>query len=302
MSVCVLGSANLDLVVVVEEAPARGETVTGQEFLQVPGGKGANQAVAAARAGAAVAMIGAVGRDPFGAQVRAVLEEAGVDTRALAAVDEPTGTAHVVVEHSGANSIVVVPGANGTLTSLTAAHRQQIAGSDLLLLQLELPLGVVLEAAEWARRSGTRVVLTPAPVAELPDELLVAVDLLVPNEHEAARLTGESDVEGAARVLLGRGVGSVVVTLGEQGCLALDQHGTATRVSAPSVEAVDTTGAGDTFVGCLAAALVESRPLADALPWATMAASLSVRTSGASSSMPSRTQIDAACAAAGEPS
>jgi ribokinase len=291
MTVCVLGSANLDLVAVVDEAPRLGETVTGREFLQVPGGKGANQAVAAARAGAQVSLLGAVGDDDHAALIRQVLDDAGVDASGLSVVDTPTGTAHIVVDASGDNAIVVVPGANGTVESLTDLHRTRIAEHDVLLLQLELPLGVVVEAATYAAAVGTRVVLTPAPVVELPDELLAAVDVLVPNEHEAARLTGDDDPERAARALLDRGPSSVVVTLGDRGCLYADRAGQLLRVSAPTVQAVDATGAGDTFVGALAVALAEDRPVEQALQWATAAASLSVQRQGASASMPARAEI-----------
>lgn len=294
MSVCVLGSANMDLVAVVDEAPGPGMTVTGLASLQVPGGKGANQAVAAARAGGDVRLLGAVGADAFGRRARAVLTEAGIDVGGLVEVDAPTGTAHVVVDATGANSIIVVPGANGTVDRLDPRRREAIAASDVLLLQLELPLPVVVEAASYAGEVGTRVVLTPAPVVDLPDGLLAATDLLVPNEHEALRLTGEHDPERAAAALQARGASSVLVTLGARGCLHRGRSGRVLRARAPQVEVVDSTGAGDTFVGALAVTLAESRPLRDALRWATAAAALSVQRGGASSSMPFRHEIDAA--------
>ncbi|MPZ95825.1 MAG: ribokinase [Propionibacteriales bacterium] len=291
-SICVLGSANMDLVALVDRAPALGETVTGRSFVQMPGGKGSNQALAAARAGADVRMIGAVGDDVFGAAIRNMLKENGVETAGLVSVAEPTGTAHIVVDAGGGNSIVVVPGANATVAQLSESQRAVIRDCDTLLMQLELPLEVVVEAAAWARACGTRVVLTPAPVVPLSNELLATVDLLVPNEHEAALLTGVSDPTGAAQALLDDGVTAVVVTLGERGCLYLDADG-ATSQPAPSVTAVDTTAAGDTFVGCLAVALGEGRNLSDALGWATSAAVLSVQRVGASASMPYRAEIDA---------
>lgn len=291
--VCVFGSANMDLVAMVERAPELGETVTGRRFVKVPGGKGANQALAAARAGAAVRMLGAVGDDPFGADIRHVLETDGVDVAGLVNTDTPTGTAHIVVDDEGANSIVVVPGANGTVRSLTDEHRAAVASSDVLLLQLELPLEAVTEAARWAGKSDTRVVLTPSPVVPLPPDLLAAVDLLVPNQHEVARLTGEPDPARGARSLLERGVRAVAVTLGERGCLYVDAEANAIEVPAPRVDAVDTTAAGDTFVGCLTVAQADGRDLRDALSWATAAAALSVQRVGASGSMPYRTQVDA---------
>lgn len=294
-SICVLGSANMDLIAVVERAPQLGETVTGRRFEQMPGGKGANQALAAARAGAAVRMLGAVGDDAFGARIRAVLEADGVDLSGLSTAETPTGTAHITVNAEGDNSIVVVPGANGTMRELTDAHRTAIEASDTLVLQLELPLGTVVDAARHARRCGVRVILTPSPVVPLPAELLTSVDLIVPNEREAALLTRHGDPRKAARALIDTGAASVVVTLGERGCLYL-AAGSEDAIVQPAVrvEAVDTTAAGDTFVGCLAVALTEGRNLRDALRWASVAAALSVQRFGASASMPVRSEIDAA--------
>ena len=202
--IVVLGSANMDLVAYVAVAPARGETVFGREFRTVPGGKGANQAIAAARAGGDVAMIGAVGDDAFGVQLRATLAESGVDTALLRTVPGPTGTAHIVVDDQGGNAIVVVPSANGTVVALEPADLDVLAGCDALLLQLELPLGAVLTGAAAGRAAGVRVVLTPAPAQPLPDELLAHVDLLVPNEHEAAAVTGLDTPDDALAALLER--------------------------------------------------------------------------------------------------
>ncbi|TDE00403.1 ribokinase [Jiangella asiatica] len=289
--IAILGSANMDLVVTVERAPGRGETVTGRTFVTVPGGKGANQALAAARAGGQVAFLGAVGGDEFGRGITDLLTGAGIDVSGLTVSDQPTGTAHITVDASGDNSIVVVPGANGTVTALTDAHRAGIDAADLLLLQLELPLGLVVEAARYARSRGVRVVLTPAPAVPLPVELLDAVDVLVPNEHEAALLAGVDDPVAAARNLAGRG-GDVVVTLGSQGALWLHDGGE-WPVPAFPVQAVDTTAAGDTFVGVLAVGLAEGVEWAEALRRAAAAAALSVQRPGASSSMPHRAEIDA---------
>lgn len=212
-SIVVLGSTNMDLVAYVPRAPALGETVTGRSFRTIPGGKGANQAVAAARAGGEVALIGAVGADDFGARLRATLEHCAVDTDLLRTAEGSSGTAHIVVDDEGGNAIVVVPGANGTVTSLTHGDEALIGTADILLLQLELPLSVVVEGAATARRLGVRTVLTPAPAQPLPPELLASIDVLVPNEHEAAALTGLTDPRQAAQALL-RDVPEVVVTLG----------------------------------------------------------------------------------------
>ena len=290
--VCVLGSANMDLVVAVDRTPRLGETVTGRQFAQIPGGKGANQALAAARAGGNVRMIGAVGNDAFGQRIRAVLEADRVDTTGVLVVDEPTGTAHIVVDADGENSIVVVSGANGSMRTLTDDHRDVIKASDVLLLQLELPTEIVNQAAVWGAEHAVSVVLTPAPVAPLSDDLLAAVDLLVPNEHEAARLTGQDNVRTAANMLLSRGVGAVAVTMGRRGCLYADGT-TVTEVPAIDTPAIDTTAAGDVFVAALTVALAEKRETRESLRWATAAAAISVQRPGASTSMPYRREIDA---------
>lgn len=290
--ISVFGSANMDLVAYVSRAPGRGETVTGRAFRTVPGGKGANQAIAAARAGAPVAFVGAVGDDGFGHEIRHTLAVAGVDVGRLRAVPGPSGIAHIVVDDDGGNSIIVVPGANGAVTAPDAGDREVIAASRALLLQLELPLEAVVGAAWAAREAGVPAVLTPAPARPLPDELLDAVTLLVPNEHEAAAVTGKDDPRAALDALLDR-VPEVVITLGGEGALYGARSGERLRVPALRVEAVDTTAAGDTFAGALAVARAEGRPAAEALRFAATAAALSVRREGASTSMPSRAEIDA---------
>lgn len=291
--IAVLGSTNMDLVAYVARAPKRGETVTGREYRTVPGGKGANQAVAAARAGGYVAMMGAVGSDAFGDQLRQTLIASGVDTDLLRTADGPSGTAHIVVDDEGGNAIVVIPGANGTVTALAPGDEALIATADLLLLQLELPLTAVLDAAEAARRHGVRTVLTPAPAQPLPPELLAAIDLLIPNEHEATALTGVTDPHKAAVELLNH-VPEVVITLGASGSLYASRETAPFTVPARRVDAVDTTGAGDTFVGTFAVAIGEGRPIEEALRWASTAAALCVQRHGASTSMPYRSEIDTA--------
>jgi ribokinase len=302
----VLGSCNMDLVAFAERAPRLGETVRGLRFVTVPGGKGANQAIAAARAGGRVTMIGAVGADHHGAQLRATLREAGVDVTPLReTADEPTGTAHITVDSGGGNAIVVIPAANGTVTGLSAADERVVAAGGVLLMQLELPLSAVAAGARAARRHGVTVVLTPAPVCPLPDELLADVDLLVANEHEAAELAAaapagedsageDSAGRDPARLLDGllRRVPRAIVTLGEAGCLYGAADGARIRMRAPRVAAVDTTAAGDSFVGALGVALAEGRPMEIALRWGTAAGALAVQKEGASSSMPARTEIE----------
>ena len=280
--IAVLGSANMDLVVGVDRAPSLGETVTGTSFQTVPGGKGANQALAAARAGGEVCFAGAIGDDAYGTQIRELLAANGIDVSELATVAEPTGTAHITVDATGANAIVVVPGANATMRPLSGAHRHVIADAEILLLQLELPLPVVVEAASFARSHGTMTVLTPAPVVPLPDELLDAVDLLVPNESEAAALGVSTSPHR-----------DVLLTLGAAGIRYLRDGAPAMTVPAFSVRAVDTTAAGDTLVGAFAVARSEQPDLETALTWASAAAALSVQRFGASASMPRRAEIDA---------
>ncbi|MFF7595612.1 ribokinase [Streptomyces mirabilis] len=291
--IAVLGSTNMDLVAYVAKAPQRGETVTGREFRTIPGGKGAGQAVAAAHAGSDVSMIGAVGADAFGSPLRTTLDHSGVDTDHLRTTEGPSGTAHIVVDDEGGNAIVVVPGANATVDHLAPGDEALIAGADALLLQLEIPLAAVLAGAEAARRHGVRTVLTPSPVQSLPPEPLASIDLLVPNEHEAAALTGVTDPREAATALLDQ-VPEVVVALGAAGSLYAARG--AEPLAVPRVTAVDSTGAGDTFVGTLAVALAEGRPMRAALAWASTAASMSVQRPGASSSMPYRSEIDAQAA------
>ncbi|PSK98613.1 ribokinase [Murinocardiopsis flavida] len=291
--IAVFGSINMDLVAYVETAPGSGETVTGTAFRQVPGGKGANQAVAAARAGGEVAFLGAVGDDAFGTVLRSNLVDAGIEVSGLRMENGPSGIAHIVVEGSGANSIIVVPGANGTVRGLREDDVRLLSGSAALLLQLELPLEGVLAAARAGRAAGVPTVLTPAPARALPDELLDAVDLLVPNEHEAAALTGESDPGRALEALLER-VPEVIITLGEDGSLYGGRGTGPVKGAALPVAAVDTTAAGDTFCGAFAVARAEGADPADAMRFAATASSLAVQRHGASTSMPYRSEIDAA--------
>ena len=290
--VAVLGSANMDLVVTVDRAPGRGETVHGSAFATVPGGKGANQALAAARAGGVVSFAGAVGADDYGAQIRSLLVDDGVDVSGLATAAGATGTAHITVDASGANSIVVVSGANATVRALTDAHRSAIARADVLLLQLELPMAAVVEAARFARSSGVTTVLTAAPVVPLPDALLDAIDVIVANEHEATALAGGAEPIASAHALARPGR-DVLVTLGAAGVVYVQAGAPALSVPAFAVEAVDTTAAGNTFVGTFAVARAEGMALTGALRWASAAAALSVQRLGASASMPRRAEIDA---------
>lgn len=289
-TVVVFGSCNMDLVTYVETAPRLGETVRGREFVTVPGGKGANQAIAAAKAGAGVHMIGAVGDDDMGPRLRETLRDSGVETSALRTVSGHSGTAHIVVDAEGGNSIVVVAGANAAMTDLAPGDESLIAGAGSLLLQLEVPLDGVAAAAAIARRHTVRVVLTPSPAVELPGWILSNVDLLLPNEHEAAVLTGQHEPHRALRELLTR-VPEVVITMGDRGSLYGNRDGEILRTPAYPVRPADTTAAGDTFAGVLGTALGEGIAMPGALRMASAASALSVQRRGASSSMPTRAEI-----------
>jgi ribokinase len=285
--VTVVGSANIDLVATGPTLPQPGETVLGHGFATVPGGKGANQAVAAARAGGSVWFVGAVGDDAFAAQLRANLVEAGVDVSRLRTVPGPSGVALIAVDDAAENQIVVAPGANASVTGLTEPDRAAIAAADVLLCQLEIPLPAVVEAAAAA----SFVILNAAPVRPLPAELLDAVDLLVVNESEAAGL-----VEGGAPEELLALVPRVVVTLGAAGAAYADRAGTRLAVPAPRIEPVDTTAAGDAFCGALAVAWAERRPVDEALRWACAAGAACALRPGASTALPTRAEIDALAA------
>ncbi|PKQ31206.1 MAG: ribokinase [Actinobacteria bacterium HGW-Actinobacteria-2] len=287
----VLGSANMDLVVKLTRHPAPGETVFGDSLTTVAGGKGLNQAVAGARAGAPVRFVGAVGRDEFGQRLVAGLRAEGIDTTGVQQVDQPTGTAHISVDRAGQNSIVVVSGANASLTPQVLDGLEPGA-AEWLLTQLEVPLDTVAAALDWCHHHGVRAVLTPAPVLTLDASLLAKVDLLVPNEFEACQLAGLDDPQQAA-LALSRSCRDVVVTLGSRGSVWATDGELRHRQPALTVAAVDTTAAGDTFVGLLVTQLSQGATMPQAMEWAAAGAAISVSRAGASASMPTRAEIDA---------
>ncbi len=297
--VVVVGSSNTDMVLRVPRIPRPGETVIGRDFAMAGGGKGANQAVAAARAGARVTFVARVGDDVFGERALAALAADGVDTRfVFRTADAPSGIALITVDERGENSISVASGANARLSAADIARAAAaFAGADILLLQLESPAEAVEAAVREANKRGVPVVLNPAPARELDDECLRGVAVLTPNEHEAGFLTGiavrdEPGARDAARRLRDRGPGTVVVTLGERGVYAL-AAGFDARVPAFKAVPVDTTAAGDVFNGALAVALAEKRPLPEALRFAQAAAAISVTRPGAQPSAPTRAEIGA---------
>ena len=301
--IIVVGSLNTDLVACASRIPVAGETITGHTFLSACGGKGANQAYAAARLGARVEMIGRVGGDDFGKQMRANLENAGCDTAGVETVsDISSGIALIFVGDNGQNSIVVVPGANERLTPADIeTSKSRFTGASSLLLQLETPLATVQAAAAAARGAGVRVILDPAPAPStaLPAELVRLVDVLTPNESEAAILAGmppgRMNVAQAfevAKKLQQLGPRTVIVKLGDKGC-ALRDGNDEHALAAPVVKAVDTTAAGDVFNAALAVALGEGADMVAACRAANRAAALSVTRRGAQPAAPSRAELDA---------
>lgn len=295
MPVLVVGSLNEDAVATVDRLPGRGETVVATAVTVAPGGKGANQAAAAGRLGGGVAMLGRVGADPAGDRQRTALTEAGVDVALVRSTPgELTGTATIAVEAvGGENLIVVVPGANAVLAP-EDVDVAEVREATVVLLQLETPLGTVRAAATAA--TGL-VVLNPAPARPLPADLLALVDVLVPNEHELARLAGRTGGERSCAELAGlaRGLsaGSVVVTLGGRGALVVPAEGEAVLQAPPPVQPVDTTGAGDCFCGALAQGLAHGEPLTGAVRYAVAAAAASTTGTGARGALPDDARVRA---------
>ena len=292
-----VGSSNTDMVVRVPALPRPGETVLGGTFFTARGGKGANQAVAAARAGGSVAMIGCLGDDAFGDDTLAALAAEGIAVEGIRRVaGVPSGVALILVDEGGENCIAVASGANAFLGPEEVARCAELLSPDgVLLIQLETPIETVVAAARAARGAGARVILNPAPAREVPDELLALVSVLTPNETEAGQLAGiavseERGLERAASALLARGIGAVVVTLGAAGAYVATAE---QRETLPGfwVEARDTTGAGDVFNGALAVALAERLPVHEAARFANAAAAISVTRDGAQPAAPGRAEI-----------
>ena len=292
-NVLVIGSSNLDLTVRLDRLPRVGETVSGGEFYQSFGGKGANQAIAAHRAGAGVVFVTKLGADANGQVIAQHLVEQGIphiglrqDRRA------PTGVALIVVDTHGRNMIAVAPGSNRLLTAEEIReHALAFEEAKVLLVQLEVPLPAVTQALALAKAKGMTTIVNPAPAQSLPDTALKLIDVLTPNETEAIALTGQTGMEEAARDLLARGAHDVVVTLGEQGALWVSAAGTR-EIPPFKVQSVDSTAAGDAFNGVLAAVLAESQPLDRALRFASAAGALAVTKRGAQDSLPGRREIE----------
>lgn len=297
-AITVVGACNIDLISYVPRMPALGETLHGTRFQMGFGGKGANQAAMAARLGAAVTMISKVGRDTFGENTLKNFQQLGVSTRHVHVTDQAfSGVAPIAVDSEGRNSIIIVTGANDLLTvEEIEAARVEIAASDVLVCQLEVPVAVSLAALRLARREGVRTIFNPAPArTELPPEIYALSDILCPNESETEMLTGMpvptlAECEAAARELLRRGAGTVILTLGERGSMVVSARGTE-HVPGQKVRAVDTTGAGDAYVGSLAYFLAAGASLPEAACKAGAVATRSVLKPGTQTSFPGREEL-----------
>ncbi|GAB3927459.1 ribokinase [Larkinella terrae] len=297
-AICVIGSSNTDMVVKTDRLPVPGETVIGGTFLMNPGGKGANQAVAAARLGASVVFVGKVGNDIFGQQALSQFQREGIDSSFVFTDPEnPSGVALINVDAAGENCIAVAPGSNGNLTPDEVGQAvDALPDSSLVLIQLEIPLPTVERAIRQSYKKGLRVILNPAPAQPLSPALFRYLYLITPNETEAELLTGirVTDVataEKAAQQFHEAGIPNVVITLGSRGAY-LHTNTVARLIPAPAVSAVDSTAAGDCFNGALAVALSENRPLDEAVAFACKAAAFSVTRMGAQASMPDRNEVD----------
>ena len=295
--ILIVGSSNTDMVIKTHHFPAPGETILGGKFLMNAGGKGANQAVAAARLGGKVTFVGKIGNDIFGKQALQQLEDEGIDIDFVAIdTENPSGVALITVDQKGENSIVVASGSNGTLSASDFDKaREELSESVFVLMQLEIPIQTVEYVAHLAALKQKKVILNPAPAARLSEELLKNIYIITPNETEAELLTGikvtdEKSALKAAKFLHEKGVEIVIITMGSAGAFLL-ANGKNENIGAPKVKAVDTTAAGDTFNGALAVALSEGKSIQDSIVFANKAAAISVTRIGAQASVPYRHEI-----------
>jgi ribokinase len=297
--ITVIGSLNMDLVTYVTRHPKIGETIMGKEFKQIPGGKGANQADAIAKLGVPVKMLGCVGDDMMSEVLLTALQQDGVDISKIERFnDVSTGIAAITVDSDGQNCIVVTPGANYRFLAEHIHNIQEtINDSNIIVAQLEIPLETVRHSLGLAKKLGKTTILNPAPAFNLDDEFLVCVDILIPNETELEHLSGvsisnETEIITAARILIQKGVKNVIVTLGEKGCIYVGSDRIST-FPAYQVNVIDTTAAGDSFIGAIAVALSEGKTMEEAIHFAMAVAALTVTKMGAQSSLPYRNEVDA---------
>ena len=298
MKLVVVGSSNTDMIIKVPRIPKPGETILGGKFSKAAGGKGANQAVAAARSGGDVTFVARVGQDMFGDNAIQGFEENNIVTdHVFRDPEAPSGVAEIFVSEDGENSIAVAPGANSNLSPEDIDNSEDaINSADILLMQLEIPLETVQAAADLAHEKNATIILNPAPATDLPDELLEKITILTPNESEAELLTGvkvvdKESADKAAKKLQNMGVQKVIITMGKSGAYVLSDSFSGI-VNGYQVDAVDTTAAGDVFNGALSVAIAENKSLKDAVKFANAAAALSVQKLGAQPSAPGRAEVD----------
>ncbi|WP_373600302.1 ribokinase [Paraclostridium bifermentans] len=296
-NICVIGSLNMDLVVNVLEMPKKGQTLIGSNFKEVPGGKGANQAVAMARLGGNVTMVGKVGKDSFGDTLINALKNDNVDTNYIKKVEGPTGVAMITVDKNAENSIVVAPGANFKVdTNDIDENISAIENSDIVVVQLETPLETINYALKKAKELNKYTILNPAPAVKLEDEIIENVDLLTPNETELEILSGvtinnEDDILKAAKTMIDKGVKELIVTLGSKGSLYINNEKSMFKKSY-KVEAVDTTAAGDSYTGALSVAFSKDESIEEAMDFASKVGALCVMKEGAQSSLPKLQDVE----------
>lgn len=293
IQIVVVGSINKDIIMQVERHPKPGETLTAAAVSSAFGGKGANQAVAAVRLGAEVTMIGAVGEDPVGDEQIEHFQHEGIRTDAIMRCSEPSGVAYITVDSAGENSIILYPGANHRITvEWVEKNRTYIEDADVLLLQLEIPVEVSLAAAEIADKSDTIIIFNPAPVHQVPDRLFQLTDIITPNETELALLAGEEDPDKAEKILLRKGVKSVLATMGADGSRYRDAGNTFSLPTYRSVKVADTTAAGDSFNAAVAYSIGSGEDIAEAAAFATAVGSITVSRFGAQTSLPTLDEVE----------
>lgn len=296
-NIIVVGSINMDLVVKTDEIPKIGETLLGKELLQIPGGKGANQAAAMGKLGKNIIMLGKVGRDNFGEDLLESLKESGVDTAYIEKEDSSTGIAVINVDKEGNNNIVVIPGANGLVDETYLMKNEKVfQEAEAVVFQLEIPLETVKEGLSLAKKFGKTTILNPAPAMDLDDETIRNIDILAPNEHELGRLakmkvTDDESIIKASEILLKKGVQQIIVTLGSRGVFYINKE-RQEFFDAYKVKVVDTTGAGDSFIGGFVASYIENKDIDKAIDFGQRTAALAIQKLGAQSSLPTREEVE----------